>query len=96
MIGKRLLRHSLKSDPHISSKIHVSKQTYGSLSDMMGQRDFSWNETSQMIVVSDNVFESYLKVDPNVKTMRFKPFPYFPIWCEILENENGVSHINSS
>ncbi|KAK4390229.1 hypothetical protein Sango_2086200 [Sesamum angolense] len=68
MICKQLLRCGLKSDPHISSKIHVWKRTYGSLSNMMGCSGFGWNETSHMIVIFDDVFESYLK----------------SIWCEVF------------
>ncbi|KAL0440682.1 UNVERIFIED_CONTAM: hypothetical protein Sradi_0007100 [Sesamum radiatum] len=71
MISKRLPGSGFKSKPHISSKIHAWKRTYGSFSNMMGQNGFGWNETSHMIVVSDNVFESYLKyyvpsLDPTI------------------------------
>ncbi|KAL0320271.1 UNVERIFIED_CONTAM: hypothetical protein Sradi_5288600 [Sesamum radiatum] len=91
MFAKRLLECGLKSDPHISSKIHVWKYTYGSLSDMLGRNGFGWNEALQMIVVAYPVFESYLKVDPNVKTMCFKSFPCYQNWCEIFGKDRATS-----
>ncbi|KAL0342642.1 UNVERIFIED_CONTAM: hypothetical protein Scaly_1926800 [Sesamum calycinum] len=84
MISKRLPGSGFKSRPNISSKIHVWKRTYESFSNMMGRNGFGWNEISHMIVVSDNVFESYLK------TMRIKSFPYYPIWCEGFGKDKAI------
>ncbi|KAK4397735.1 hypothetical protein Sango_1249000 [Sesamum angolense] len=68
----------------------VSPGTYESLSGMMGRSGFGWNETTHMIVVSNDVFESYLKVDPKVKTMHFKSFPYYQIWCEVFGKDRAT------
>lgn len=53
----------IKADPHISSKIHVWKKNYGSLSKMTSMSGFGWNDTAHMIVVADDqVWDYYVKV----------------------------------
>ncbi|KAL0458156.1 UNVERIFIED_CONTAM: hypothetical protein Slati_0442800 [Sesamum latifolium] len=61
LLRKKCPESGLKSDPHISSKIHVWKRTYACISDMLARSGFGWNEAMQMIVVSDEVFDNYDK-----------------------------------
>ncbi|KAL0394572.1 UNVERIFIED_CONTAM: hypothetical protein Slati_4423400 [Sesamum latifolium] len=86
----KCLESGLKSDPHISSKIHVWKRTYACITDMIARSRFEWNETTQMIVVSDEVFDSYTKIDPFAKTLRFKSFLYCPSWSEIFGKDRAT------
>ncbi|KAL0410791.1 UNVERIFIED_CONTAM: hypothetical protein Slati_3668800 [Sesamum latifolium] len=54
---------------------------------MLARSGFGWNETSQMIVVSDEVFKRYVKIDPFAKTSKYKSFPYYPTWTKIFEKD---------
>ncbi|KAL0454947.1 UNVERIFIED_CONTAM: hypothetical protein Slati_0833900 [Sesamum latifolium] len=57
---------------------------------MLARSGFDWNESMQMIVVSDEVFDNYAKIDPFAKTLRFKSFPYYPSWSEIFGNDRAT------
>ncbi|KAL0433156.1 UNVERIFIED_CONTAM: hypothetical protein Slati_2649900 [Sesamum latifolium] len=90
LLRKKCPESGLKSDPHISSKIHVLKRTYACISDMLAKSGFGWNEAMQMIAVSDEVFDNYAKIDPFAKTLRFKSFPYYPSWSEIFGKDRAT------
>ncbi|KAL0385739.1 UNVERIFIED_CONTAM: hypothetical protein Sradi_2968200 [Sesamum radiatum] len=60
---------------------------------MLDHSGFGWNETSQMIVVSDEVFESYVKIDLFAKTLRFKSFPYYSAWTEIFGKDRDTGEL---
>ncbi|KAL0453573.1 UNVERIFIED_CONTAM: hypothetical protein Slati_1335400 [Sesamum latifolium] len=61
LLRKQCPESDLKSDPHISPKIHVWKRTFACITDMLARSGFGWNESMQMIVVSDEVFDNYAK-----------------------------------
>ncbi|KAL0445076.1 UNVERIFIED_CONTAM: hypothetical protein Slati_2230300 [Sesamum latifolium] len=44
LLRKKYPESDLKSDPHISSKIHVWKRTYACIFDMLAKSGFGWNE----------------------------------------------------
>ncbi|PIN09962.1 hypothetical protein CDL12_17451 [Handroanthus impetiginosus] len=71
----------IRADPHIYSKIHVC---------MMSRSGFGWNDSTNIIVVEDSVWEKHVKVDPNVRTMRFKLFPFYPSWCDIFGKDRAI------
>lgn len=53
----------LKAGPHILSKIHVWRKTYGSLTTMLSRSGLGWNdETCQIVVDSDQVWSQYVVV----------------------------------
>ncbi|KAL0430451.1 UNVERIFIED_CONTAM: hypothetical protein Sradi_0671100 [Sesamum radiatum] len=94
----------IKTDPHIQSKIHVWKKTYGSLVGMLGRSGFGWNDATNMVVVDDDVWDNYIKIDPFVKNMRLRSFPFYPAWCEpgvkiglreTVQNDESSSKIGS-
>ncbi|PIN18452.1 hypothetical protein CDL12_08875 [Handroanthus impetiginosus] len=78
------------ADPHIHSKIHVWKKNHASLVSMISHSGFGWNDSANMIVVEDSVWDNYVKVDPNVRTMRFKSFPFYPSWCDIFGKDRAT------
>ncbi|KAL0438707.1 UNVERIFIED_CONTAM: hypothetical protein Slati_2353700 [Sesamum latifolium] len=82
---KAIPSSDIKADPHIQSKIHVWKKTYGSLVGMLGRSGFGWNDATNMVVVDDDVvWDNYIKIDPFAKNMRLKSFPFYPAWCEVF------------
>ncbi|PIM99806.1 hypothetical protein CDL12_27693 [Handroanthus impetiginosus] len=80
----------IRADPHIHSKIHVWKKNHASLVSVMSRSGFGWNDTTNMIVVEDSVWDNYVKVDPNARTMRFKSFPFYPSWCDIFGKDRAT------
>ncbi|KAL0285447.1 UNVERIFIED_CONTAM: hypothetical protein Sradi_7173900 [Sesamum radiatum] len=80
----------LRAEPHINSKIHVWKKYYSSLMGMMSKSGFGWDESRHMVTVENNdVWDEYLKVDPSVRTMRFKSWPFFNAWREIFGKDGA-------
>ncbi|KAK4392692.1 hypothetical protein Sango_2047000 [Sesamum angolense] len=69
---------------NLCSKIDVWKKTYACITDMLARSGIGLNMTTQMIVVSDEVFKSYVKIDHFAKTLRFKSFLYYLTWTEIF------------
>ncbi|KAL0301838.1 UNVERIFIED_CONTAM: hypothetical protein Sradi_6460600 [Sesamum radiatum] len=84
LLRKKCSKSGLKSDPHISSKIHVWKKTHTCIIDILVRSGVGWNKTTQMTIVSDEVFDSYVKIDPFAKTFRFKLFRYYSAWTKIF------------
>ncbi|KAL0412273.1 UNVERIFIED_CONTAM: hypothetical protein Slati_3817000 [Sesamum latifolium] len=83
LLNKACSNSRLKADPHISSKIHVWKKTYGCINDMMGRSGFGWNETTNNIDTKD-------EIDPFGKTLRYKSFPYYAQWCEVFGKDRAT------
>ncbi|KAL0303182.1 UNVERIFIED_CONTAM: hypothetical protein Sradi_6186300 [Sesamum radiatum] len=90
LLNKACPNSGLKADPHISSKIHVWKKTYGCINDMMDRSGFGWNETTNSIDGQDEVFENFAKIDPFGKTLRYKSFPYYAQWCEVFGKDRAT------
>ncbi|KAL0295949.1 UNVERIFIED_CONTAM: hypothetical protein Sradi_6647000 [Sesamum radiatum] len=57
---------------------------------MLTRSGFGWNATTQMIVVSYEVFENYVKFDPFAKTLGFKSFLWYPVWTEIFGKDRAT------
>ncbi|PIN19718.1 hypothetical protein CDL12_07602 [Handroanthus impetiginosus] len=69
----------IRADPHIHSKIHVWKKNHASLVSMMSRSGFGWNESTNMIIIEDSIW------DNNVKS-----FPLYPSWCEIFGKDRAT------
>ncbi|CAA0819957.1 Unknown protein, partial [Striga hermonthica] len=52
---------SLRADPHISSKIHVWRKNYMSVSLIKGKSGFGWNEITKTFSCEDDVWIAWLK-----------------------------------
>ncbi|XP_073119891.1 uncharacterized protein [Henckelia pumila] len=74
----------LRGIPHINSKIHVWKKTHGTLVTMLSRSGIGWNESQKMIEATNEGWEAFVKIDNNVRTWRYKSWPYYPDWCEIF------------
>ncbi|KAL0349877.1 UNVERIFIED_CONTAM: hypothetical protein Sradi_4136900 [Sesamum radiatum] len=90
LLNRTCLDSGLLADPHISSKIHVWKKTYGCINDMMGRSGFGCNATTQSIDVKDYVFDNFAKIDPFAKTLRYKSFSYYAQWCEVFGKNRAM------
>lgn len=53
----------LKGDPHIQSKIHVWRKTYGTLNTLLSRSGIGWNDSTNTIDVGDDqVWQAYILV----------------------------------
>ncbi|KAK6122235.1 hypothetical protein DH2020_044023 [Rehmannia glutinosa] len=69
---------TLRSTPHISSKIHVWKKDYGSISMILSRTRFRWNDSSNTLTVKEDIFwDEYVKIpnptDENDHTSTYNP-----------------------
>lgn len=65
--GKRVLRHRYKKFSKYYSDVTI----------LLEQNGFSWNETQQMIVASDDVWDAYIKAHPHARSYRSKTLPNY-------------------
>ncbi|KAG8380632.1 hypothetical protein BUALT_Bualt06G0035900 [Buddleja alternifolia] len=81
----------LRAKLHTNSRIHVWRKNYSSISSMLKRSGFGWNSTSNTITVgSDEVWDNYVKIDANARTMRHKSWPLFDDWCEIFRKDRAI------
>ncbi|KAL8512585.1 hypothetical protein ACS0TY_018903 [Phlomoides rotata] len=71
-------------NPHINSKLHVWKNDYGALSDLLSKSGIGWNS----ITSTFDIIDEY--ADPHVKTMRHKPWPYYENWLDIFGKDGAT------
>ncbi|PIN09418.1 hypothetical protein CDL12_18005 [Handroanthus impetiginosus] len=57
---------------------------------MMSRSRFGWNDSTNMIVVEESIWEKHVKVDPNARTMHFKSFPFYLLWCDIFGKDRAT------
>ncbi|KAK4407799.1 hypothetical protein Sango_0360900 [Sesamum angolense] len=79
LLNKACPNSGLKAEPHISSKIHVWKKTYGCINDMMGRSGFDCCGNG-----------SILQIDSFTKTLRYKSFLYYAQWCEMFGKDRAT------
>lgn len=62
----------LKGDPHIQSKIHVWRKTYGTLNTLLSRSGIGWNDLTNTIDVGDDqVWKTYVLVSVSNLTRSF-------------------------
>ncbi|KAL8469588.1 hypothetical protein ACS0TY_032437 [Phlomoides rotata] len=94
---RKLTGTDIVANPHINSKIHVWKKEYGTLSDLLSKSGIGWNSTTSMIDVEDEaVWEGCRRADPNLKSVRYKTWPYYTNWIEIFgkDRANGTNAVD--
>ncbi|GFP88504.1 hypothetical protein PHJA_000994100 [Phtheirospermum japonicum] len=95
ILEKHMQQHfpgtDIKAEPHITSKMHVWKKNYASLSMMQSRSGFGWNDTSNTITVDkEEIWSDYIKFDPHAKTMRYKTWPFFKDWIDIFGKDRAT------
>ncbi|KZV48877.1 hypothetical protein F511_16684, partial [Dorcoceras hygrometricum] len=73
----------LRENPHINSKVHVWKKTYGTLVTLLGKSGVGWNDTDNTVEATDETWET-------ISSMRHKQWTHFPDWCEIFGNDRAT------
>ncbi|KAL8541311.1 hypothetical protein ACS0TY_002529 [Phlomoides rotata] len=75
----------LRSEPHISSRVHAWKRNHAIIAAIIDKSGMSWDSTKcQIIVENEDLLFDYIKVDPLAKSVHYKSFPLYGKWCEIF------------
>ncbi|KAL6572853.1 hypothetical protein OROHE_002329 [Orobanche hederae] len=72
------------------SKLTVWKKEYYIVLNMINTSGFGWNDSSNQISVSDDVWEEYVKTHSAVKDFREKSYRYFHDWVEIFGKDRAT------
>ncbi|KAL8534768.1 hypothetical protein ACS0TY_010701 [Phlomoides rotata] len=88
---KLLPSTDISATPHINSKIHVWKKEYGLLTDLLSKSGIGWNSTTYTLDINDEaVWDAQRRVDPGVKGMRAKSWPYYESWVDIFGKDRAT------
>ncbi|KAL8481246.1 hypothetical protein ACS0TY_027681 [Phlomoides rotata] len=67
------------------------EKEYSNLSDLLSKSGIGWNSTTSMVEVEDeSVWDASRKVDPHVKGIRYKTWPYYGQWLEIFGKDRAM------
>ncbi|EOA22753.1 hypothetical protein CARUB_v10003465mg [Capsella rubella] len=59
------------------------RNLFKSLKNLLREDGFCWDETRQMVVADNCVWDEFLKVHPDLRSFRIKPIPYYKDLCLI-------------
>lgn len=75
----------------IKNRYNVMKKDYGVVKTLLGHIEFGWDETRQMVVADDKVWDSYIAVRSEARPFRRKSFPLYKQMSVIFEGETANS-----
>ncbi|KAA8525104.1 hypothetical protein F0562_007032 [Nyssa sinensis] len=65
------------------------KQQYNTIKFLLQSDGFHWDDTRQMIVADDNIWDEYLKAHPEAKSLRTRSVPHYNNFCLIYGEESA-------
>ncbi|XP_048234402.1 uncharacterized protein At2g29880 isoform X2 [Ricinus communis] len=71
----------------IKNRYNVMKKDYGVVKTLLSHSGFRWDETRQMVVADDKVWDSYIAVRTEARPFRRKSFPLYKQMSVIFEGE---------
>ncbi|CAL5395496.1 unnamed protein product [Camellia sinensis] len=81
----------LRASLHIESKIKFWRRQYNLLTDMLHLSGFGCDDSEKMILVdSDQVWQNYVKREPDAKGMRNVPFIYYEDWVILFGKDRAT------
>ncbi|GAB2295037.1 hypothetical protein Dimus_038331 [Dionaea muscipula] len=84
----------LRSSPHIESKVKAWKKNYHTISDMLKTSGFGWDDEAKMVLVdSEDVWQAYIKKEPDATNMRDKPFPFYEDWLVLFGKDRATGEL---
>ncbi|KAI8569315.1 hypothetical protein RHMOL_Rhmol02G0269400 [Rhododendron molle] len=75
-------KFGVQFDTHMLENQYMNlMKEYNDISSLLDQNEFAWDETLQIIVADDDVWEAYIKEHPDAVTYRNKIIGYFNDLC---------------
>ncbi|CAK7329516.1 unnamed protein product [Dovyalis caffra] len=74
-------------ESQIKNRYNVMKKDYGVVKTLLTHTGFGWDETRQMVVADDRVWDSYIAVKCEARPFRRKSFPLYKQMSIIFEGE---------
>ncbi|KAJ9132710.1 hypothetical protein P3X46_033548 [Hevea brasiliensis] len=71
----------------IKNRYNVMKKEYGVVKTLLSHTGFGWDETRQMVVADDKVWDSYIAIRSEARPFRRKSFPLYKQMSIIFEGE---------
>ncbi|XP_030958291.1 L10-interacting MYB domain-containing protein-like [Quercus lobata] len=90
-------RFSLQHDKDFpKSRYRSLEKQYFDMKNLLEQRRFSWDETQQMVTAFDDVWDAYVKENPDAKPCRIMPMPNYNDLCLIYGNPASDERCNEA
>ncbi|KAK9274192.1 hypothetical protein L1049_019006 [Liquidambar formosana] len=84
------LKFGLQLDKEtLRNRFRKLRMQYNALKIILDQNGFCWDETRQMVVADDLVWDNYLKAHPEARLYRTKTVPNYNDLCMIYGKSNG-------
>ncbi|XP_065868025.1 uncharacterized protein At2g29880-like [Euphorbia lathyris] len=77
----------------IKNRYNVMKKDYGVVKTLLSSSGFGWDETRQMVVADDQVWDSYIPVKCEARPFRRKSFPLYKLMSVIFEGERTTEKL---
>ncbi|KAJ8751788.1 hypothetical protein K2173_025974 [Erythroxylum novogranatense] len=79
--------HSNHDKDVLKNRYKHMRRLYNDINNLLGNSGFSWNETREMIVADDHVWDAYTKAHPDARSYRVKTVPSYQKLCIIFGQE---------
>ncbi|PPS03231.1 hypothetical protein GOBAR_AA17434 [Gossypium barbadense] len=93
MIEKVLPHAMLKAKHNLESRIRILKKDWAIIYGMLSEKDnsgFGWDEHRQIIVVEDEVWESYISSHKKARQFRTRSFPFYEKFIFIYAKDRAT------
>ncbi|KAF8036808.1 hypothetical protein BT93_C2506 [Corymbia citriodora subsp. variegata] len=64
------------------------RNLYRAIKNLLEQEGFSWDETREMVIADNKVWDDYIKVHPDARSYRIKSISYYRDLCRIYGNSS--------
>ncbi|KAL8555191.1 hypothetical protein ACS0TY_003125 [Phlomoides rotata] len=88
-----LPKTDLQASPHITSKLTAWKKYYSSLVTTHTTNGVGFNTTTSQLECTDEQWDAVVKMDSNMRGMRYKEWPYFPDWVDIFGLDCAIGSV---
>ncbi|KAI3956271.1 hypothetical protein MKW92_028094 [Papaver armeniacum] len=80
----------------LRSRCKILRKHYNDMKALLSRSEFELDETRQMVVADDCVWDAYIKAHPEARSSRLTFLPDYNDLCMIYQNETGVGEIAHS
>ncbi|KAK7400983.1 hypothetical protein VNO78_12292 [Psophocarpus tetragonolobus] len=81
---------------HIKNRLKTWRKQFGVLKELLAHKGFMWNETKNMVVADDSVWNDYIQAHPNARIFRAKSIENYDKLCTILGNDQEVANFSDN